>query len=263
MIVIQNRYVGDIGDFGKYGLLRSLCIGYLKLGVVWYLVHDENNNDGKFTNYLMPTRHNINRFKRCDPELYDTLKEVVNNGSRNVASIRMTGVLPAGTVYYEEPLSYSDLSSSGIVAKAMRLECRKNWLQEALDVTTNCDVIFFDPDNGLEVNSVKRHQNKGSKYVYLDEIEPFLKRGQSIIIYHHLCRNGTAEDQINYRLKQVMEHVQLNPIPWAILNRRYTLRIFIVIPTPEHQLTLLQRTENFLKTRWSQHFDIEPYFYRY
>ena len=24
---MQDRYVGDVGDFGKYGLLRSLCRG--------------------------------------------------------------------------------------------------------------------------------------------------------------------------------------------------------------------------------------------
>ena len=35
---MQDRYVGDVGDFGKYGLLRSLCRadehgGALRLGV--------------------------------------------------------------------------------------------------------------------------------------------------------------------------------------------------------------------------------------
>ena len=40
---MQDRFVGDIGDFGKYGLLRTLAgiepkaePGY-RLGVVWYL----------------------------------------------------------------------------------------------------------------------------------------------------------------------------------------------------------------------------------
>ena len=38
---MQDCYVGDIGDFGKYGLLRSLCGGddygpALRLGVLWY-----------------------------------------------------------------------------------------------------------------------------------------------------------------------------------------------------------------------------------
>lgn len=31
---MQNRYVGDLGDFGKFGVLRSLGCG-LRLGVVW------------------------------------------------------------------------------------------------------------------------------------------------------------------------------------------------------------------------------------
>ena len=44
---VQDRYVGDVGDFGKYGLLRALCGGDLTLGVVWYLYPDEEaNNDG-------------------------------------------------------------------------------------------------------------------------------------------------------------------------------------------------------------------------
>ncbi len=40
---MQNQYVGDVGDFGKVGLLRALTGVYpaatppLKLGVVWYL----------------------------------------------------------------------------------------------------------------------------------------------------------------------------------------------------------------------------------
>ena len=42
---MQNRYTADLGDFGKYGLLKALCQSYiedeepnLRLGVVWYLV---------------------------------------------------------------------------------------------------------------------------------------------------------------------------------------------------------------------------------
>ncbi len=42
---MQNRYVGDVGDFGKYGLLRYLVgvrsstsvADSLRLRVIWYL----------------------------------------------------------------------------------------------------------------------------------------------------------------------------------------------------------------------------------
>ena len=37
---MQDRYFGDVGDFGKYGLLRALSGTYpgaapLRLGIVW------------------------------------------------------------------------------------------------------------------------------------------------------------------------------------------------------------------------------------
>jgi hypothetical protein len=37
---MQNRYTADLGDFGKYGLLKALCQSKdeernLRLGVVW------------------------------------------------------------------------------------------------------------------------------------------------------------------------------------------------------------------------------------
>ncbi len=51
---MQNNYVGDIGDFGKYGLLNHIFNNnQLKIGINWYLVPDENENkDGKITQYL-------------------------------------------------------------------------------------------------------------------------------------------------------------------------------------------------------------------
>ena len=50
---MQNRYVGDIGDFGKLGLLRALSSKGLSIGVNWYLTTDESHNgDGRHVDYL-------------------------------------------------------------------------------------------------------------------------------------------------------------------------------------------------------------------
>lgn len=35
---MQDNYVGDIGDYGKYGLLREVCAERLSLSVNWYRV---------------------------------------------------------------------------------------------------------------------------------------------------------------------------------------------------------------------------------
>ncbi len=46
---MQDRYVGDIGDFAKFGLLRYILSGLpqLKLGVQWYELPDEAHNTDK------------------------------------------------------------------------------------------------------------------------------------------------------------------------------------------------------------------------
>ncbi|MGN1144419.1 MAG: hypothetical protein ACI4SU_07600 [Anaerovoracaceae bacterium] len=45
---MQNRYTGDIGDFGKLGLLRQLSGAGFSIGVNWYLTPDESHNgDGR------------------------------------------------------------------------------------------------------------------------------------------------------------------------------------------------------------------------
>ena len=54
---MQNRYVGDVGDFAKYALLRRLAgtspEQSIRLGVVWCLYPDESHNaDGRHISYL-------------------------------------------------------------------------------------------------------------------------------------------------------------------------------------------------------------------
>ena len=66
---MQNRYFGDVGDFGKYGLLRKINNKGLKLGVNWYLVKDEgHNDDGKHITYLQKSDYAL-----CDLKLFEKL----------------------------------------------------------------------------------------------------------------------------------------------------------------------------------------------
>lgn len=58
---MQDKFVGDVGDFGKYGLLNyvytqsqeNICKEKICIGINWYKnTKEKENNDGKFTNYL-------------------------------------------------------------------------------------------------------------------------------------------------------------------------------------------------------------------
>jgi hypothetical protein len=254
---MQNRYVGDVGDFGKYGLLRELCLPDpdgskgLRLGVVWYLVPDEHNADGKHTKYLGPPP--VAEYRDCDPFLYNGLAEIVDTKSRNVASVRNNGILPAGTVFFEEPLTFGGMPSIGAAAREARLKHRSGWLQRALEATEACDVVFVDPDNGLE-SGTKRHHKRGPKFVYFDELVPYLRRGQSLVVYHHMARNCSALEQIRERLAQITDRLRGCGAPFALRYHRGTSRAFFVVPTDAHRAILLERADRFLSGPWSRHF---------
>lgn len=71
---MKDQYVGDIGDFGKYSLLRAFINAGIKVGINWYLTDNDGSNDGKFTEYLKK-----DEFRRYDPTVFDALKEIAFN----------------------------------------------------------------------------------------------------------------------------------------------------------------------------------------
>ena len=260
-MIMQNRYVGDLGDFGKYGLLKALCSSleavsgpHLTLGVVWYLVPDEgHNDDGKYVQYLVPNARNQEKFRCCDPVLYDVLADIVGAGRRNVASIMTRGVLPASTRYYESALTFDELPGSGSEVQRQRIELRAGWLQGALESTAPCELVFLDPDNGFEVK-VGPHQKRGPKYVFFSELMPFFQRGQSLVVYHHMARRGSAMDQVRGRLAEIED--KLGYGSFALLYHRGSARAFFVIPVKGYEESLRSRAEKFLESPWSRHFEL-------
>jgi hypothetical protein len=256
---VQDRYTGDVGDFGKYGLVRALCGGDLSLGVVWYLVPDEDRpGDGGHVGYLDPTPANLRRFRDCDPALYNTLGEIVRSGRRRVASLREDGALPEGTIFYEAVLSFDGMPGIGPGATSRRLEHREAWVRGALVATRGCDVVFADPDNGLETG-IPRTRVNGPKFAYFDELAPYLDRGQSLVVYHHLNRErGTTwESLVLKRLSQVGERLAES---FVLLYRPFVGRAFFVVPSEAHKEILCERAERVARDPcWSQHFTlIEP-----
>ncbi len=68
---MKNRYVGDIGDFGKYALLRVFAETGGKVCINWYLTTDDVSNDGKSTDYLQK-----DDLRWHAPEVFEELKKI-------------------------------------------------------------------------------------------------------------------------------------------------------------------------------------------
>ena len=238
---MQNRYVGDIGDFGKYGLLRYLSGlnhapepgKFLRLGVVWYLVKNErHNNDGGHTGYLndSPDRK---EYRECDECLYDTLKRLVSSNNRNVLAVKQGGILHPETVFYEEFLFNHN---------------RQEWFKEALKVTSGAELIFVDPDNGIN-NNAKR---KKYKHTTTAELRRFIDRGQSLVIYHHSIRATNWIADKAEELKRELLIAERQPQVWALRWHRTQSRAYFIVAQPKHQGLLEAKIKRFLNSPWGK-----------
>jgi hypothetical protein len=271
---VQDQYVGDVGDFGKYGLLRWLC-GMtcadggpaLSLGVVWYRVPNEGGKDGKNLGYLdaPPKNRDWQRFRQCDEQLYDTLFDIVYDGlypvlqreRRNVQSVQEEGrVFPPGTAFYPDRLTFDGMPVIGAAAREERVRHRDKWTEGAVLKTDGRDVVFVDPDNGIQVPSAEPHHTRGPKYVFFSELKRLTATPHppSLVIYQHMNHREKVDRQIRRRLEEIGARLDGHASPVALQFR--TSRFFFVVPTKAHRSVLLDRARCLARIPWDGHFKL-------
>lgn len=239
---MQNRYTGDIGDFGKLGMLRALMAQELTIGVNWYLTPDEiHNADGKYTEYL-----NDENYRKCDESLWFELKRIVEADQRQVCALQNERILKA--VFYDRLLDFKGK------AKAERILIRKEWHEQALGQLSELDVVFADPDNGLVVSSAEE-KPKENKYVKPDELSAYYQKGSSVIYYQHKAR----------RLDEfyVEQHEKLIKVPefkgssgLALKFKTTSQRYYFFILQPQHREMIEKAVNGMVSSAWGDHFCI-------
>jgi hypothetical protein len=169
---MKHQYFGDINDFHKYGLLHILCDeGKLRLGVCWMLTPDDGRKDGSRTGYLSAPE----RWRAHNPRLFDFLVGCVRgSGTREVTLIQSRKLLPMAQ-FYSQVLTDS-------------ANQRRSYFSEMRAKFAKAELIFFDPDNGLEVESISWGAKKSSKYIYWREVSDVYRARHSVLIYQHFRR---------------------------------------------------------------------------
>ena len=173
---MQNRYVGDIGDYLKLSILRTLSPGY-RLGVAWWLFPDEaHTGDGRHVGYL----NRPDQWRHFDPELFDALRRVASSGQRHVRALQALHLIPGAT--YADDL----IPNSGPIAQ--RLSARRAWLAGVERTLEGANLLFLDPDNGLEPAGFRPTALKAGKSITLAELQALTLPGRCLIVYHHQSR---------------------------------------------------------------------------
>lgn len=131
---------------------------------------------------------------------------------------------------------------------------RELWYRTGFKHLESCDIVFFDPDNGLEVESVEKYSDKGPKYVWHDEIIEYYRRGQSLIIYNHRSR----EPQEKY-LKRFDRIRAMTPEPNNVMVLRYsrgTTRDYVFLMQSSHREQMVKNIEALMNSPWNRHFSL-------
>ena len=96
-----------MGDFAKYGLMRSFHTAGFSTALAWYLFPDEgHNSDGKHIAYI-----GRDEFRRCDPDLHDQMESMIKSGHRTISAVEKSEILGADTLFHSDRLDFSDLPS--------------------------------------------------------------------------------------------------------------------------------------------------------
>lgn len=235
---MKNQYYGDINDYKKYSLIRHLTgEGELEAAVCWVLTEDDNLSDGSKIDYLM----NPEKWRRYDPVVFEQLRnDILIRGLRRVENLEHSKIL-SNCRFYTQPIKDE-------------VKERDRFFDEFYRFSKDVDLIFFDPDNGLEIKSVPRGRTKSSKYLYWNELKLFYNKGSSILLYQHFPRQN-REHYINNIIDRVFESTKVDVVFSYVTSHV----LFLLIAQLEHESFFRMRNTT-ITINWRDQIKIKEHY---
>jgi hypothetical protein len=217
---MKHQYFGDVNDYRKYGLLRLLQKeSRLKLAVCWMLTPDDGRTDGQFTSYL----GQASRWRQYDVSLFDLLAETLPSG-RNLRHVE------------EQQLLRGAILIDRVVPDSRTL--RGNYFREVQREFADAQLVFFDPDNGIEVKSCPPGRKESSKYVAWNELAATYHSGRSILVYQHFRRQNR-----NAFIEEMADELMARTGASIVTCFRTANVAFFLVPQPAHKECLFRASE--------------------
>ena len=229
---MQDRYTGDIGDFGKLGLLRALRREGFSVGVNWYLTlpteAEKRKGDGSIR---IPEKYAV-----CDPELAAALDSIFALGAdRSIEALEAADLIEDAR-YYPAPVDLKD---------------RTTWHTRAMKTLEDCTLVFLDPDNGFIVRSAPPGSRRSAKYTLYREAAAYVSQGESVVVYQHRCRKewDAYSRDIADKLRE-FSAVKDKPLLCVTFPRFSVRDYFIICASEEHHRMILAALSALEKSEW-------------
>ena len=148
---MKNQLFADKRDFFKYDLLLEILNGipdFHQLTFIPMLTSDDNSNHGGQTKYQLGKRRE---------DLFYFLRGCLERGARDIHHLR--------AYFSNQSFAYTPHLDSDHFTH----DNREEYFLSIPDSALRRALVFFDPDNGLEVKSTKR--GNGRKYLLYSELK--------------------------------------------------------------------------------------------
>jgi hypothetical protein len=167
------------------------------------------------------------KFYNCFPELYEKLKQLVETKKRSLHEIEISQILPENIIFYSENIPFSSS-----FPKNRRKE-RIGWFERSLEHLKEADIIFVDPDNGIQTEAVTKTNVKAVKYVFWDEIKKYYDGKKSVIVYNH--RDFSPVSKYDEKLLKINSLFK-EKIDFRVLRFfKFSVRDYIFLIQPAHK----------------------------
>jgi hypothetical protein len=168
--------------------------------------------------------------------LVDHLKRVVASGSRSISSLEQT--LSARNVTFASEVIPTHVPAT------YRPQARENWFNRVEHALRNTDLVFADPDNGLEPPGYKPTLAHSGKSIRIQEIQQLAANGRTVLVYHHQTRwKGGHLEEIRHWAAR-LRSLGFRSVD-ALRAPAYSPRVFFLINASEvfrHRAELLHRS---------------------
>lgn len=234
---MKNQYLGDIGDYGKYGMLRFLQSRGISIGVNWYLTPDDvpASTDGRFTEYLSDEK-----MKNYDEKLFCEMKKLAFIEGKNVRMVKESGIL-GDAVFYDKLLDLNSLDCR------KRKEKRDEWHKLGMERLSDVGLVFADPDNSLR--NMKVSKKDSEKYILPNEVVDYYKRGQNVAYYHHRSRknaDGWMAEKMQIKKKEWLPKAKL----LAVSAHKWSNRAYIFVVHERDYKRYKEVLDDFISSAW-------------